>query len=518
MKKYTFLAIFSLFLAFATAQNEENAFIIQIASFGNPEYADFKKIHNLGYLYEQPAPNGLSRIMLGTFATSSTANQRLAQVKTQGYKDAFIQKIAIEDQDAVYIVQLATVDLDDEINWSDWKSLAGNNLVAQISEQKVRLALGTFKTEEEAEIAYKKIQPRAPKDIFIKRVSAKVVHKVTPFEMSRSRNYQPNSQVSRSSVLNMQNFLAKENFYKQKSDGLWGKTTESSFLQYQQNNQSYQNYQLLSEKMRFGQIIEDYSLQYYINLIGTKPFTADEGLKQFKHPLAKVYRAYMYMNGDVKIADFQQVSDKLMREAAQQIMGNYKQKTRSDFSFAYSYREPEQLIQHLREMHEASKDEPAFPCWLFQRHPDICAKVFAPYWNNERDNYQISSDCGSFFSMPSMRILLAVGRDMEENLLDKCKWSELNNCYAQPQPPTSEQIQQLNAWDGKIWSNLSKWADSGSNIQQRLYKSLYISYFDALRNLEDYFIKQGFSPTEARALGLNVVKTALEPALKDFAN
>ena len=491
------------------AQADEIAYTIQIASYKDAEYEDFKKIHKIGYLYEQTAPNGLTRLMMGVYSSSSLATSALAKVKAQGYKDAFLQKMPIDEKDAVYIVQLATMDWDAPVVWSDWQKMAGSKFVAQLSDEKLRLAVGGFKTEEEAEAVFQKLRPQAPRDMFVKKVSAKVLHKITPFEMSASpQNMNLSKGQARVSVRNLQQLLAKEGQYKLPADGFWGKGVEIGLKQYQNTNEKYQNYQLIAEKAALAPKIEQFSLQYYINIIGEKPFTADEGLKQFKHPLAKAYRAYLFLHGDVQTPDMQEVVDKLMNDACKQVFANYKLKTRSDFRMSYSYKHTEQLLQHLRELHEAVKDEPDFPCWMFQRHPELCEQIFAPYWNSERDNFSISSDCGSFLALPQVKTLVAISKDFSANpqvALAQPKFAQISHLYVLAEPLSREEMDKLEGWNTQLWTNLSK-SVAGNTILQKNYQLLQIAYQDALRTIEDFYIKKGFVYTDARALGLQVLQ------------
>ncbi len=508
-----FAALLALapFLLFAQGTAGESAYFIQVASYANPKYSDFKKIHNLGYLFEQPAPNGTPRIMLGTFSSQSTATQVLAKVKAQGYKDAFVHKVDIDEADGVYVVQLATFKFTEEIHWADWQNLA-SPLYGQMSDEKIRLHAGLYKTEDEAEKALRRLQSRGSKDMFIKRVSAKALHKVSAFEMGRSASSRStaNTGGARSSIKALQQFLQQENIYRSNIDGAWGKATEAATSQYRQVNSRYENYQLLSQRISPPQI-EEYSLQYYLNLIGDKPQVAEEALRQFKHPLAKVYRAYMYLHGDVKIPDYANTVNTLMNEACEQVFGNYRLSTRSDFRMDYSYRTIGQLLMHLRELHEAVVDEPQVPCWLFRRHPDASAEAFAPHWGNERDEFAISTDCGSFLLLPELKLLIAVSRDFSEQpdkALAATDFNALQRLYVLPTRLNGEEGKRLEQWYTDFWVNL-KGQETGTPLQKNTYKMLYFSFHEALIQTEEHFLRQGFISLDARPLALSVLYTSI---------
>ena len=78
-----------------------NAYFIQVATYADPQYKDFKKIHNLGYLYAEVQSNNLYKVMMGGYSKYSTAKRLLAKLQVKGYKDAFIKKVPIVSNDAV---------------------------------------------------------------------------------------------------------------------------------------------------------------------------------------------------------------------------------------------------------------------------------------------------------------------------------------------------------------------------------------------------------------------------------
>lgn len=510
------LAVALCFSSFVNAQTStddpEYVYLIQIASVPDPDPADFKNVRSLGYVYSAYSGKNLYKIMMGTFSSKSHADQKLSQVRAKGYKDAFVQKVELKEEDAVYIVQLSTLDQDDDIAWNDWLRISPD-LVAQLSEAKIRIATGPYKTKTQAEEEMAKLKGKAPKDMFVKKVSSKTLHIVTDFE-TKGVKPTPPKPVSRTSVKMLQQFLQSGSFYKGAIDGFWGSETGVSAEAYRGSNETYLKYKSQSEKATYDKPIEEGTLQYYINLIGTKPYTADEGLKGFKHPLAKAYRAYMYLNGDMPNLK-SQVND-LMNEAIQMVFGNYKGETRYDFSMKYAYDDLEQLVKHLRALHEAVKDEPDFPCWLFQRHPKIIKVAFEPHWNNERDAYTISSDCGSYFSLPEMKVLMAIAQDFAATPNEYHQnSSKLQEIYLNPTPLADDKSKELEAWNDKLWKGLETWS-AGSPLQAKLYSTLRFAYYDAQRVLEDNFTAKGISNSDSRALALQVLRLSAGCSLDEY--
>jgi glutaredoxin-related protein len=140
---------------------------------------------------------------------------------------------------------------------------------------------------------------------------------------------------------------------------------------------------------------------------------------------------------------------------------------------------------------------------MFQRHPELCEQIFAPYWNSERDNFSISSDCGSFLALPQVKTLVAISKDFSANPQDALaqpKFAQISHLYVLAQAPAREEMDKLEGWNTQLWTNLSK-SVAGNTILQKNYQLLQIAYQDALRTVEDFYLKKGFVYTDARALG-----------------
>ena len=488
----------------------EKVYFIQIASFVDPQYKDFQKLRSIGYVYATPAPNGMQRIMMGAYTSYSTASKKLSAIKDKGFKDAFISSVEVKEEDAVYIVQLTTLNQKEDIYWHDWKRVS-TDLCAQLSADKIRIAAGPYYTKEEAEEVKKRLAGKGPEDMFVKRVSGKVIHSISEFEIQGAPTSPP---AARSSVRSLQQSLKNEGYYTSSVDGLMGSGTKNGINDFKTGNEMYQKYDLLSREMTFEPGVEDYTLQYYVNLIDQQPFIADQGLRQFQHPLAKVYRAYMYLNGDV--TDQQHLINSLMHEAIEQTFSNYQLPTQYDFSMKYAYEDLDQLIKHLRAVHEAVKDEPDVPCWLFERHPTETAEAFAPYWNSDRDAYNISSSCGTFFELTEMRVLMAIAEDFaSQEQAYLVNMGTLQQLYGQPNALPLDEMQSLEEWNEKLWVSLDQWA-TGSPLQDKMHVALRFAYYDALRVLEDKFIMHGFSNKDARGLGLKVLKYSVGCSLDEY--
>ena len=221
MKFYHLFLALTLLLAAGSAQaaTPDHVYEIQLATYAAPDYQKFKPLFNIGYVYSKATNGGLYKIMMGTYSSKALAQKKLTAVQRKGFKDAFLVKRNLEESDAVYIVQLATYDQQADIYWADWQRLS-TQLVAQLSDDKVRIAVGPFYTRAEAEATQYRLQSIGPKDIFIKKVSEKVLHEVGLFDWQRVPSYGQSSGTVRNSVKALQLLLSEQDLYDVPSNGL----------------------------------------------------------------------------------------------------------------------------------------------------------------------------------------------------------------------------------------------------------------------------------------------------------
>lgn len=504
--------LFSVLLV-ATLQAQEVVYDIQLAIYAAPDYERFAPLFNTGYVFTKSTDNDLYRVLMGTYSSKKLAQQKLAAVKKKGFKDAFLVKRTLKEEDAVYIVQLATYDQQADVYWSDWQRLS-TDLVVQLSDDKMRVASGPFYTRTKAEKALALLQSRGPKDIFIKKVSEEVLHQASDFDFKHTANYGRRAS-SRLSVRALQELLTTQQLYDVPPNGSWTSKTSTAIEEFKTNNESYKRHQTLAKNSASPYQIEQYTLQYYVNSIPDNPNKAAEGLKQFQNPIAKIYLAYLYFNEDVAIDDRGATVNRLMNEATETVFKGYRGETRYDFSLKYAYEDLEQLLRHLKAVYEVLKTRPDMPCWLLERHPRAVRRAFDPYWNNSRDDYTVSNDCGSFLDLPEMKVLRLVSEEFAANKQQQQTLMDINRLYVMPRPIPYQEIEGLERWNGRLWNGLKK-LQSGSPLESNMYTVLRFSYYDALRVLEDRFIDKGMPASEARSLGLKVLKAAVGPNLTAY--
>lgn len=514
MHQLFLLLALALSINIVQAASPDKVYEIQLATYAAPDYQKFKVLFKTGYVYTKATGNGLYKVMMGTYSSKAIAQKKLSIVQRKGFKDAFLVQKELREKEAVYIVQLATYDQQADIYWPDWQRLS-TKLVVQLSDDKVRVAVGSFYTRTEAEEVQARLQRIGPKDIFIKKVSENVLHEVGMFDWQRSPSYGQNSGTVRNSIKALQLLLGEQNLYDVPSNGLFTSKTKAAMATFKTTNERYQRHLLLSKNNKELYQIEAYTLQYYINRIPTEPLKAAEGLKQFKNPIAKMFLAYLYFNGDVKVNNKSYQVNQLMNEALQKVFKGYRGKTRYDFSMKYAYEDLEQLLSHLKAVHEVLKMRPDMPCWLLERHPKAVQTAFYPYWNSSRDDYNISNDCGSFLDQETLRVLLSVSKEFAANDKQQQALININRWYVLPRPIPHQEIERLEQWNGRLWKGLAR-LKGGSPLEKNMYTILRFSYYDALQELETHFMNKGLPGVEARSLGLKVLKKTVGPNLAAY--
>jgi hypothetical protein len=485
-----------------SAQSGASLHHIQVATFADPQWSDVKQLASLGYVFERKQANGLSRIVLGHFTDLAQARRVLQQVKNRGFKDALLQSRA--DKEQVWLVQLAVYAAGDDIPWASWQNRFAP-LCVQPLDGKLRLVLGPFASQAQAAEALELAKARGVADAFVRTAGPSGVHTPTRLEMERSPSFAA-LPLQRGSIKALQQLFSLDGaLYKGQHHGVFDAPTQQAAQQYRAANLRFQNYQSFAQSPSYAGLyyrVKDYSLQYYINLIHQKPYTAEQGLKQQKHPLAKAYLAYIYLTGLVPHPDAQNEVNRLMHQALAEVakVQSTSDADGFDFKVKYFYDNVGLLIQHLRPLHQKTNLPVDLPAWLYTKHADLAVAVFRPL----EDAFNWSDDAGSFANLPSLQVLIIAARDMAQNPPSLPDWGKMNAAYWFVQPLSAQEGQAFEDWYLKRWTDLSVWGQK-SVVQQSIYNTVYFCFHDCLRELEDHFLAKGLTAYDARLLGLRVL-------------
>lgn len=509
--KYRFFVLFFFFCSCFQLWAQEQLYFVQVGAYVQPEYDNFSSLAPLGHVFIEPQEQGLYRVLLGSFRKQSDAQRLLRQVQKKGYHRAFLLPKTASEQHACYSVQLAAYKQGAQsIAWLDMLALTQGQLYVQLNEQDLRLLLGCYAKEEQAQAALQALGDAAPAGASVRRLSRKLIHRAQPFEMQYSKSYQAAYMPrSRQSIKHLQMLLAEMGYYEAAYDGKDSPKFRQALVQAKAQNPRMQRSMQYMATLDFGNSPEEYSLQYYINMLDKQPFTAVEGLKQQAHPMARAYTAYALLRGDVEHPEAAQEINRLMHLALDQVFPFYQAPTRYDFSLRYAYEDMHQFIMHLRCLSEAVREEPLFPQWLFRRHPELCQEAFAPYWQNARDDYALASDGGSFLDFEAFPLFLTILRDFVPSSLaeQKLPWGRLNRLYAQASWLSDEDLQAVELRQAQRLSALFEWSKS-SPMQDELYRLFLLSYYESMLQIEEHYTGQGFPLNQASALAAMALELA----------
>lgn len=320
--------------------------------------------------------------------------------------------------------------------------------------------------------------------------------------------------VKRTSAYELQKSLKAEGSYKGSLDGFYGKGTRTAYEAALTNNRQLQKYRILAKYMATPtEDAEKGTIQYYINHLWDDPKMAIDGLEDSKAPIARAYRAYFrYVNeGQSKEVNW------LMNEAIKEALAGKKSSfAKLDPTVRYAYEDIDQMLTHLRYIHEVSPDGPSAPCWLFRKHPAPALKAFGPA---EGSNLKLQA-CGGFWEWEEVKVLDAIARDLcglgqtSEAACAKSQ-SQLAQLYLTPKALNDDERKALEAWNAKLWQGIEGWSSRDPMLAE-IATALKISYLQTEVLFEDFFMDEGFNEREAKALGLHAMKVLVGHHLERF--
>jgi hypothetical protein len=336
----------------------------------------------------------------------------------------------------------------------------------------------------------------------------------TPISFSANLpDIRPN--VKRTSAYELQKALKAEGVYKGSLDGFYGKGTRSAYDQALASNRQLQKYRILAKHMATP--TEDApkgTVQYHINHLWDDPRAAMDGLAAAKTPIAKAYRAYFLYATEGASKDVNWLMNEAIKEA---FAGKKSAFPKFDPTLRYAYEDIDQMLTHLRYVHEVSADNIAAPCWLFRKHPGPALQAFGPTAGGSNLKLQT---CGGFWEWEEVKVLDAIAKDlcgagqMSEAACAKSQ-SQLAQLYLTPKALSDEERKELEAWNGKLWQGIQGWSSRDPMLGE-IATALKISYLHTEVLFEDFFMDEGFNEREAKALGLQAMKMLVGHHLERF--
>ncbi len=165
---------------------DEYVFTIHIGAFVKANLSDFKDIRPYGFMYAQDY-NNLMQVYMGDYPTEPNAMKVLEKVKRHGYPNAFITRRNLKKGKNVRIIQVASADIGEDIDW-DRYSTAGQ-LYAVLGDQQIKLVTGPFDSAAATNDYLAKLRLIGFNDAFAKRANNVMLHKITSFEAGQAISY-----------------------------------------------------------------------------------------------------------------------------------------------------------------------------------------------------------------------------------------------------------------------------------------------------------------------------------------
>lgn len=125
-------------------------------------------------------------------------------------------------------------------------------------------------------------------------------------------------------------------------------------------------------------------VQYYVDLMETDPADAERGLKSFDTPDAKVYLAYLYYEGMVKVPDPVETVNSLLRETGAAIKMDLGEVNETIYGVGHTT-----ILEYIRE----AAGHITVPCDVFVAYPKSAFEAFGSHYGGCRDAFP--KLCGS---------------------------------------------------------------------------------------------------------------------------
>ncbi len=249
----------------ATKEPATNVYTVQLGTFDpSVKQADFEAIRAYAYVYQR---DGV--VFAGNFSDEAAAEPVLEKIKAKGFNDAFIASRSLKQAKNVYVIQIATKNAGEPMNWKAYAAVGNLFTIPNLAQ--VRIVHGVYQDKSEANLKLKEIQELGFADAFVKSVKDVQINPLSAFdtgdkklvvksptttvavptpETANSKNPVPPSYntTRRKSVVKLQEALNDVSAAPSAVDGMFGKSTQTSFERAIQNNRRLQTFNELSQK------------------------------------------------------------------------------------------------------------------------------------------------------------------------------------------------------------------------------------------------------------------------------
>lgn len=269
-----FALVFCSFLQATTAQltavreQPTNVYTVQLGTFDpSVKQADFEAIRAYAYVYQR---DGV--VFAGSFADETAAEPVLEKIKAKGFIDAFIASRSLKKAKTVYVIQIATRNAGEPMNWKVYAPVGDLYTIPNLAQ--VRIVHGFYDEKGEANVKLKEIQEMGYADAFVKAVKDVTLNPLSAFDTGDKKlvvksptaaDFGPKNPLidynnrpavttttviatKRKSVIKLQEALNEGGAPTSAIDGLFGRTTQLAFEKAIQTNRRLATFNELSQK------------------------------------------------------------------------------------------------------------------------------------------------------------------------------------------------------------------------------------------------------------------------------
>jgi hypothetical protein len=572
------LTLLPLFANQVNAQDESAAYTVQIGTFDKPDLADFSHLSAIGFVYSGKEDGNYTSVFMGGYNTETVAEKVVASLQEKGYVNAFVSRLDLEKGSQVAVVQLATKQFNEKIDWDTY--VKAGPLYLLLAGDQVKILTGIFPDVPTAKQQLARIQQAGIKGAFVKTVNNAQLHAVGVFEAGNSvkkpliqldipekpaalatqdeplpaayeasaaaapeppkeelaakggkptenapktktTTFAPahpiiRSEVKRTAALELQKALKATGNYTGSLDGYFGKGSKEALSSAYASNRQLQKYGLLSRQWPTPAVTQGNagSLQQAIDQLREQPESSVKVLDASKTAIAKAYKACHLFISKGPGSEVNQLMHQALREAFPTGKASIGN---FDPAATYAYQDMESLLLHLSYIHQSAPSLPAVPCWLFRQFPGPAVKAFSAVGAG---SHLVLQPCGGFWEWEEVKLLNTILTDLSPRPEYKgqpsaAALSKLYGLYLSPKVPGEVDRKSLEAWNTSLWQGIEGWASRDPMLKE-ISGALKISFFHTALLLEDYFMNEGFSDKEAKTLALSALQSLTGEALQRF--
>lgn len=560
---------FAISIAHASTSPNDTIYTIQLGTFKDVmNISNFDEILDAGYPYaERFESKDEMSVFVSNYTTKNNAQSALSFIKEKGYQNAFISERPLNKGKLTYVVQLASYESRGNIIWEELAK--GGEMYLLLHNKEVKITSIPFQTKEKAREKERILRSIGFKDAFVKQVNTLELHKVSTFNTQKELDFTPVAisidqhknkegivtpseteeiiafvpkgynqdseqfvskgapatidRSDRVSIRSFQQFLKAQNTYKGAIDGKYGKGTAQGIVQVEKQLPMYERYQILQmETPNSKAAIKLSPLDAIIVSIPSQPMQAFSALGTQESPIAKAYKAYiLYADGAEK--NQEKIND-LMNAAIRETYQNYKGTAPFDYSSTYAYKDLEQLILHTRYIQAALENKTITPCWLFKKHKKETTAAFQRASEKGLTSFHTPPNCSGFSEWQNMRLLSAIAQDLntqdnassdKQQRVALAYTARQNQLFFLPNALTEKEIEQAEKWNQQLWEKLDTRIEKDDFFAKFALPFKFV-YHKAWVQLEDHFLEKGFKKSQANALALATLKTAVAMDLENY--